>query len=89
MPPILIAYSDSEPVILLVSSTMNISLVKMCVFQASISVDSISSASVNYPVNWSGDSYEHNIRVTHNASNFYHSKIPVAGNDYNQAPFHF
>ena len=37
----------------------------MCVSQASISADSISTTSVNYPVNWSGDRYEHNIRVTH------------------------
>ena len=41
------------------------SFVKMCVSQASISADSISTTSVNYPVNWSGDRYEHNIRVTH------------------------
>ena len=59
----------SELVFLLVgfnhSPTPTSSLVKMCVSQASISADSISTTSVNYPVNWSGDRYEHNIRVTH------------------------
>ena len=55
--------------------------------RASISVDSISTASVNYPVNWSGEGYDHNIRVTQNTSTV--PKFQLQNNDDKVGPFHF